>query len=102
MMTFQPDSVGNVHSVYLPAGTVAPPITRSTGVSNCVAAFAPVRHPVFHGTTLPKISRPRFSGRPYSTHSSAPDRLVRAVSRTESWPSGRAAKDAVICDMGTA
>ena len=27
-----------------------------------VAAFAPVRHTWFQGTTLPKISRPRFRG----------------------------------------
>ena len=63
-MTFQPVCDGKVQSVYLPAGTLAPPITRSTGVLNCVAAFAPVRHTLFHGTTSPKITRPRFIGRP--------------------------------------
>ena len=34
--------------------------SRSADVVSCVAAFAPVRHTWFHGTTFPKITRPRF------------------------------------------
>ena len=63
MMSFQPLGVGSVQSVYLPTGTVAPPMTRSTGVLNCVAALAPVRHTLFHGSRAPKMSRPRREGR---------------------------------------
>ena len=42
--------------------TGGPPIVRGTSVVSRVAAFAPVRHTWFQGTTLPKISRPRFRG----------------------------------------
>jgi hypothetical protein len=63
-ISFQPVGVGRVHSVYLPAGTAAPPIVRSTDVLSWVAALAPVRQTVFHGTRFPKISRPRLVGRP--------------------------------------
>jgi hypothetical protein len=63
-MSCQPVGTGSVQRVYVPAGTTTPPMTRSRSVRNWVAALAPVRQTVPHGTTFPKISRPRFEGRP--------------------------------------
>ena len=62
-ISFQPSGEGIVQRLYLPAGTVVPATTRSALVSNTVAAFAPVRHTSFHGTALPKMTRPRIEGR---------------------------------------
>src|SRR2546426_224457 len=62
-MSFHPSGEGTVHRLYLPAGRLVPAITRSALVSSTVASFAPVRHTLFQGTTLPKIARPRIEGR---------------------------------------
>src|SRR5207253_4489299 len=63
MMSFQAARPGMVHKVYFPAVRVVPPTTRSELVSNTVASFAPVRHTWSHGTTFPKMTRPRADGR---------------------------------------
>src|SRR3989442_8604658 len=62
-MSFHPSGEGTVHRLYLPAGRLVPAITRSALVSSTVASFAPVRHTLFQGTTLPKIARPCIEGR---------------------------------------
>src|SRR5260370_42175332 len=81
MISFAPVAVGSVHRVYFPAGTSLSPNIRSLDVVNCVAAFAPVRHTLFHGTTsLPKITRPRLYGRLYATSIFAVPTVDRTVS----------------------
>src|SRR3989454_11699360 len=62
-MSFHPSGEGTDHRLYLPAGRLVPAITRSALVSSTVASFAPVRHTVVHGTTLPKVARLLIDGR---------------------------------------
>src|SRR6516164_4629438 len=88
MINFQSPGFGSVKSVYSPAGTLAPAITRSLSVTNVVAAFAPVRHQTFHGTTSPKITRPRALGRLYAIQTCAPPTVARTVSEGEYGPMG--------------
>src|SRR2546426_1536544 len=54
---------GTVQRLYSPAGSLVPATIKSASVSSTVAALAPVRHTWFHGTTPPKITRPRAEGR---------------------------------------
>ena len=74
-------------------------LRRHIGLPTTMAALAPVRHTTFQGTTTPNTSRPRFDGRPYCTHTSAPDSIAARVGRqclwsgvstmTTSWPPAR-------------
>src|SRR5258708_27617822 len=59
--------VGSVNSVYLAAGIVFSPATRSDVVKKAVALSAPVRHTSLNGTKSPKILRPRMRGLEYAT-----------------------------------
>src|SRR5947209_3767391 len=79
-MSCAPVGDGTVHNVYLPAGITVVPNARSLSVVNTVAALAPVRQTWFHGTTLPKMTRPRLSGRLYATEMFAPPTAPRTVS----------------------
>src|SRR2546426_10627410 len=95
MISFQPPAAGSVQSVYVPAGRVWPPTTRSPALMKRVAKFAPVRQTWFQGTTGrgeavsgPKIVRPRIDGRPYSIVTGTPPTVPFTEAGGESAPSG--------------
>src|SRR2546430_1390475 len=76
MMSFHPLAVGNVHSVYFPAGMVGPPVTTAARVLGCGAAVAPLRPAAFHRTAFATTRRP-----PHVSHRAEGEKEGRRAAR---------------------